>query len=291
MNEDWIKAGEIAREAREYGKGLIKNGSKLLDVCEKIENRILDLGGKFAFPVDLSVNSMAAHYSPDYNDETKFGKDDMVKIDLGVHINGFVTDTAVTVDLSGKNGKLVRASKEALDEALKIVKVGLEVREIGKVIQEKIQSYGFSPVRNLSGHSVDCYKIHAGLTIPNYDNGNKTKLKKGQVVAIEPFASTGIGKVIEGKLSGVYGLIQKKPVRDNNTKTILEFIDKEYRTLPFCRRWLIKKFSLFQVNFALSNLEKLGVVKNYHLLPEESNGLVSQAEKTIVVDDKILILT
>jgi len=288
--KDYVKAGEIAKKAREYGKGLVKVDVKLFDIAEKIEEKIRELGGECAFPVDVSVNEVAAHYSPKVNEETKLVKGDLVKLDIGVHVNGKVTDTACTVDL-GDNKKLVEASEKALEEAIKLVKVGVSVNEIGKKIQEVISSYGFSPIKNLSGHSVGEYMIHAGLTIPNFDNGNETKLKKGDVIAIEPFATEGIGKVIEGKSCGVYRLVEKKSVRDRNARKVLDFIEENYKTLPFTERWLVKEFSLFEVRTSLRFLEKDGIIKEYNLLPEESKGMVSQAEKTVYVDDEVKILT
>src|SRR3989344_4648134 len=279
MKDELIKAGKIAKEAREFAKNIVKENSQLLDVAEKIENKIIELGGKCAFPVDLSIGNIAAHYSPDVNEGTIFKKCDLVKVDLGVHIDGYLVDTAITVEVNSvKNKKLMESTNEALKVAIDNVKPGVEVREIGKVIQKTIQSYGFSPIRNLSGHSLDRYKVHGGLSIPNYDNGNKTKLKMGDIVAIEPFATDGVGKVTEGKESGIYALLDKKPIRDANSRKILVFIEKEYNTLPFCRRWLVKKFPLFQVNIALKLLKENNIIKSYSVLPEESKGIVSQSE-------------
>ena len=286
---DWVKSGEIAGKARGYSRILVKENASLKDVVEKIENKIVELGGKCAFPVDLSINEMAAHYSPDVDDKSVFKKGDLVKVDIGVHVNGCVTDTALTIEVnSDKNKKLIDASEKALEEAIKLVRVGIKVNEIGRVIKEVINEHGFSPIVNLSGHSLDKYMIHAGLTIPNYDNKNETKLKKGQIIAIEPFATTGVGRVTEGKDSGVYGLISVKPVRDANVRKILKYIEEEYKTLPFCRRWLVKKFSLFHVNNALRILETNGIVKGYKILPEESKGLVSQSEHSLIVGGEVL---
>lgn len=291
MNEDWIKAGKIAGEAREFGKGLIKEGAKLLEITEKVEAKIKELGGEMAFPAQLSRNEIAAHYNAAYNDQTILGKD-LVKLDVGVNINGAIGDTAVTVDLSGENEKLVNASREALQEAIKIIKPGLEIREIGKVIQEKIQSYDFSPIRNLSGHGLNIYKIHDKPTIPNYDNNDSTKLVVGQTFAIEPFATTGVGAVMDSKPSEIYRLINKKPVRDFKTRKILDFIEKNYKELPFAKRWLVKEFDLFKVNMALASLEKIRVLHQYEQLVEKNKGLVSQAEHSVMVtEDGVKVLT
>src|SRR3989344_4613497 len=149
--KDWIKSGEIAGKARGYSRILVKENASLKDVAEKIENKIIELGGKCAFPFDLSINEMAAHYSPDINDKSIFRKGDLVKIDIGVHVNGCVTDTALTLEVgSNENKKLIDASENALKEAINIVKSGVKVNEIGRVIKEVINEHGFSPIVNLS---------------------------------------------------------------------------------------------------------------------------------------------
>lgn len=286
--DNWEKSGKIAAEARAYGLKLMKEGALILEIAEKIEKKIVELGGKPAFPVDVSINHMAAHACPFKDETTTLKKGDVVKLDMGVSVEGCVTDTARTVEIETDNYKeLIKASEEALNEAIKIIKPGVKVREIGKVIQDKIQSYGFSPIRNLSGHGLGEYQVHTGLTIPNYDNGDERVLSKGMKVAIEPFATTGEGKVIEGKPSGVFGLIGKKPIRNVNARKVLSFIEKEYKTLPFAARCL----DFPNINFILRILEKEGVIKQYTQLPEKGRGIVSQAEDSIVVDDPVKVLT
>ena len=205
--QDYIKAGEIAGKARKYGVSLIKGGASWIEVADKIEKKIKELGGELAFPAQMSLNDVAAHQMP--SEDIVF-KDEVVCLDVGVHINGYVGDTACTVDLSGKNSKLVEASRKALDEALKLVKPGVEIRKIGAKIHEVITSYGFSPIRNLSGHGLDQYVIHKKPSIPNYDNGDKTKLIEGQVIAIEPFASAGSGVIYESGSANIFMLKGKK---------------------------------------------------------------------------------
>ena len=239
---DWIKAGEIASEVLEYGKGLIKKDKSVLEIVEKVEGRIFQLGGKPAFPTQLSINEIAAHYAP-IKEELTIKENDIVKLDVGAHVNGAIGDNAVTV---GNNKELIQASRDALNEAIKIVQIGTELREIGKVIDETISSYGFKPIKNLTGHSIELYEQHAGLSIPNIDDGDDTKLEKGMVIAIEPFATTGIGLIEEGKLSGIYKLEKIKSVRTQMSKEILDFVVKEYKTLPFTKRWLFKKYQEFK---------------------------------------------
>lgn len=286
------KSGEIAHKAREYGKTLCVAGAKHLEIAEAVEAKIVELGGKPAFPCDVSVNHVAAHDAPVFNDERRLKEGDVVKLDLGAHVDGAVTDTACTVEVgTSKYSNLIEASEKALEEAIKLVKDRRKVCEIGRKIHEVITSHGFSPIKNLSGHEVGEYDVHSGLTIPNFDNGNENVLKEGMTIAIEPFATDGEGMVIEGKPAQVYGVINPKRVRDNFAREVLNYILEEYKELPFCSRWLIKKFGM-RAKLALLSLEREGVVKQYKQLPEKSKGQVSQTEHTMIVKkDSAEVLT
>ncbi len=288
--KNWEKAGKIAAEVREYAKTLVKKDKSLLEVTEKIEEKIFQLNGKPAFPVQISLNEMAAHYNAIVNDSIIF-KEDLVKVDVGVHVDGCIGDTAITIDLTNENKELIEAAEKALQNALEILKENININEIGNIIQKTISSYNFSPIKNLSGHGLNKFIIHDKPTIPNYDNNDKTKLIKDQVIAIEPFATKGVGLVTEGKPSEIYQLTNKKPVRDNNTRKILIFIEQEYKELPFAKRWLLKHFNPFQVSIALKVLERENILHQYTQLPEKSKNLVSQAEHTILINEKIKILT
>ncbi len=288
LMDDYLKSGEICKNAREYGASLLKEGAKFLDIAEKIEAKIKELGGEPAFPVDIGINHLAAHDSPRYTDERILAKGDLVKLDLGVHVDGAVTDTAISVEISSSEyKKLIDSAEEALKAALEIAKPGVEIREVGRVIKDKINSYGFIPIINLTGHRVDKYEVHAAPSIPNFDNGDSTKLLEGQVFAIEPFATDGSGRVVEGKPSGIYGLINPRNVRDNNARKILSYIMEKYQTLPFSERWLIKEFGQ-KVRFSLLSLEREGVIKQYNILPEKERGQVAQAERTIIVGKGVI---
>lgn len=286
---NYRKSGKIARGVVKYAKSIIKPNMLLLEIAEKIETEIEKLGEKPAFPVNLSINEIAAHCTPSYNDETKaFG---LLKIDIGVHIQGAITDTAFTLDLenSEENKKLILASEKALEEAIKTAKKEIEVYKIGERIHNSITSLGFSPIRNLSGHELGKYKVHAGLTIPNYNNNNNTKLPEG-VYAIEPFSTTGQGIVYEGKPSGIYRFKKRAGVRDNLAREIMNFVEQEYSTLPFCSRWIIKKFSE-RAKLSLNFLEKAGIIHQYPQLVEKSHEKVSQAETTILItENKVEVL-
>ncbi len=286
----WKKACKISAQSLDYGKNLIKKGNDLLDVARKTDEKIISLGGEIAFPSQISMNQIAAHFCPTKNNNPVFDNQ-IVKLDVGAHVNGFIGDNACTVNLSGKNSELVKASRNALNNAIKIIKPGIILAEIGREIQETIMNYGFAPVRNLSGHGLGKFEIHTKPTIPNYDNGDETEIKRGDIFAIEPFATDGYGIVIETSNPTVFSLVQKKPVRDMTTRNILKEIEK-YKELPFAKWWLEEKFPLFRVNIALRQLENAGIIKGYPPLADRENGLVSQAEHTILVEEnKAVILT
>jgi len=288
--EKILEAGRIASEAVKYAKTIIKKDHLLLDIAEKIEAKIIELGGKPAFPVNLSINEIAAHYTPSYDDKkTAHG---LIKVDLGVHIEGWVADTAFSLDLENnlENKKLIQASEKALEEAMKIVNSKIPLKKIGEVIQKNIESYGFSPIINLCGHSMEQYYLHSGITIPNFDNSKIIPLGEG-LRAIEPFATNGVGKIKDSKPSDIYMITEDKTPRSPIAREVLDFIAEEYQTLPFCSRWIVKKLGLKSL-IGLKQLEENGNLHRFAQLVEESGAKVSQAEHTLFVEkDNVTIIT
>ena len=288
-SEKIIQAGKIAKQVREYAKEIIKPGTPLLEIAEKIESKISELGGKPAFPTNLSINEIAAHYTPSSDDKTKASG--LLKVDLGVSVDGFLADTAFSMNLenSEENKKLIDAAEKSLENALEIFQEGKSLGEIGKEIQRTIEEKGFSPIANLSGHEMKQNNLHAGITVPNINNQNPSKIKKG-LYAIEPFATTGNGKVKDSKPSGIYILLNTKNIRSPTARKILNYITEEYNTLPFCSRWLAKKFST-SASLALKQLEENGNIHSFPQLVEISGAKVSQAEHTILIDEKTIVTT
>ncbi|HLC72091.1 MAG TPA: type II methionyl aminopeptidase [Candidatus Nanoarchaeia archaeon] len=285
--DPWIKSGKISAEAREYGKTLCIPGAKIIDIADKVEKKIMELGGKPAFPVDISINTMAAHYCPFVDDPILLQKGDLVKLDLGTHIDGHVTDTAVTIEVGGteKYKKMREAVHAAIESAIAVVKPGVTAGQIGAAIEQAIKSYGYNPIKNLCGHGVGDYEVHTKPTIPNYDNKDPTKLVVGQRIAIEPFVTDGEGMIKDGKPSGIYALVNQKPVRLDGARKMIQHIMKEWKTLPFTVRW-VKHIPNYQ--FLLNYLEKEGVIMQYGQLPERSGGMVTQEEHTIMVGTGVL---
>jgi methionyl aminopeptidase len=287
--EKILLAGQISKQAKEYAREITKKGVPLLEIAEKIEGKIFELGGKLAFPVNLSINEIAAHYTPSHDDENL--AHGLIKIDLGVHVDGWIADTAFSMDLENneENKKLIEASEQALLKAQETIKENVSANEIGKRVSEVIESKGFSPIINLSGHQIENYELHAGVSIPNFDDKKKVILKKG-LYAIEPFATNGSGKVHDGKPSGIYMLLDNKKPRSQTAREILNFIEEEYKTLPFCSRWIVKKFGT-KALFGLRQLEENKNLHQFAQLVETLNAKVSQKENTIIIDSNEKIIT
>jgi methionyl aminopeptidase len=279
------KAGRIASEVRETARKTNYIGRRLLDICDTLENKIKVLGGLPAFPVNVSLNEVAAHYTAEPYDETEVKEGDVLKIDIGVQINGYIADTAVTVCYNAKYDALVRSSEAALTEAIRYATANARVNEIGKVIESTISKFGFKPIQNLSGHSLEQYTIHAGKSIPNIRTiGPSFGLLENQAYAIEPFVTTreGHGIVFEGKTTNIFSIRSRKPTKDRKADNLLETIWNLYKTLPFATRWLMDSYEAVEV---LSSINILVAKKNIHAYPilvETQGQVVAQSEHTII---------
>lgn len=279
------KAGRIASEVRETARNTNYIGSRLLDICDALENKIKQLGGLPAFPVNVSLNEVAAHYTAEPYDETRVNDGDVLKIDIGVQVEGYIADTAVTVCYDAKYDPLVRASEAALAEAVRYAIADTRVSEIGRIIESTITKFGFKPIHNLSGHSLEQYTIHAGKSIPNIRTiGPSFGLLANQAYAIEPFVTTknGHGVVQEGKTRNIFAIRSRKPSKDKRADNILEEVWNRYKSLPFAARWLSDKYEVAEV---LSSIDVLIAKKNIHAYPvlvEAQGQIVAQSEHTII---------
>jgi len=288
--ETWKKVGKIAAEALEYGRKLIKPGASMKEVCDKIDQKIISLGAKPAWPTQIGNNEIAAHYTPDPDDDSVF-KDELVCLDVGAHIDGFVGDNATTVDLSGKYSDMIKAAKEAVEAASKVLGVGVEISEIGKVIQETIMSYDYRPIRNLTGHAITQWDIHARPTIPNIEAKGLGTLEENQIIAIEPFVTNGKGMIFEQNKGNIFSFVERKPVRSQYAREALKFIEEEYYTMPFTTRWLSAKFGQGKASLALRDLLNTGSIHAHPPLVEKDRGMVAQHEHTFLIKDKVERLT
>jgi methionyl aminopeptidase len=273
------EAGEILAQVRNEAAEKVEVGASHLEVAEWAEDRIRDLGGEPAFPVNISIDEEAAHATPSVGDSSTFGED-MVNLDIGVHVDGWLADTAVTVDLSG-NPDLAEASEEALDAALDTVAPGVETGEVGAVIEDVIEGYGYNPVVNLTGHGLGHWQQHTPPNIPNRRVDQGIEFEVGDVVAIEPFATDGAGKVREGSDEEIFALENEGSVRNRQARQALKQITEEFRTLPFATRWL----DTSRAEMAIRRLKQQDILHGYPVLKEEEGCLVSQKEHTIIVTE------
>ncbi|MGB9175681.1 MAG: type II methionyl aminopeptidase [Methanoregula sp.] len=283
--EKYREAGLIAAKILRDGAKEIRIGTSYLDIVESIESRVIEEGAALAFPLNLSLNEDAAHDTASPGDPRIFAKGDVAKLDLGVHVDGYIADTATTIDL-GVNSLLVEASRQALEAAISIIRPGVPSGDLGVAIQSAIESRGYRPIANLTGHGLDQYLLHRLPTIPNIGINGGVVLEEGMVFAIEPFATTGSGHVMEKTRKEIYSQISSKPVRIPAGRAILEQI-RDRRGLPFSRRWLKER----KMDLALPTLIRSQVLHVYPVLSDIPGSLVSQEEHTIIVTADGCIVT
>lgn len=275
--DKYRKAGEILAKVREEAASMVDVGVSILEVAQFVEETTRALGGEPAFPCNISRDRVAAHDTPRPRDEGVFGEE-MVKLDIGVHVDGYIADAAVTVDLSG-HPDLVEASAAGLAAAIELVSAGVSTAELGGAIEEAIRGYGYSPVANLTGHGLGRYQAHGGPSVPNRAIEKGVVLSAGEVIAIEPFATDGVGRISEAPEVEIFSFVAKRPVRSPPARALLKQVQENYSTLPFARRWLSGE----RIDYAIGQLLRAGILHRYPLLWEAEGTLVSQAEDTVIV--------
>lgn len=283
--ECYRKAGRIVGQVRRKVPGLVQEGNKLIDICEKVEDMIAQLGGKPAFPCNVDINEVAAHYTSPLGDTSRVPKASIVKVDFGVHIDGFIADSAVTVSNDPVHLAMVSTATEALRKALEIVRPGVRTSDVGALIQQTIERRGFKPIWNLTGHVIDRYTVHTGESIPNVGRMTGGKFKEGQICALEPFvtSSSAKGEVKDADETHIFRFLKRKGASTPEGKRLITYLEEKFRTLPFAKRWLAESdFSLGQASAFEELLENRCVV-GYPVLTESSGELVAQAEHTILV--------
>ncbi|HNX17729.1 MAG TPA: type II methionyl aminopeptidase [Methanoregula sp.] len=283
--EKYMAAGKLAATILKESAQEIRVGRSYLELVELVETRVKNEGADLAFPLNVSLNEDAAHDTASTGDDRIFAKGDVVKLDLGVQIDGYIADTATTVDL-GHNALLLEASREALEAAIRTVKPGVTAGEIGAVVQNEIERRGYRPIANLTGHGLDQFVLHKDPTIPNIAINGGTVLEEGMAFAIEPFATTGSGRVGEKTRVEIYSQIAEKPVRMPAARAVMDQI-KDRNGLPFSRRWLNDK----KKELAVLGLVKSQIVHGYPVLSDIPGSLVSQHEHTLIVTADGCIVT
>ena len=295
MNEEilqkCIKAGKIAAQVRREGSTKLSvPGTSILQVMDYCEKRIIELGGQIAW-AQYALNETAAHGCPleDSTEVTKEG--DLIKVDIGVHQDGWIADNAMTIEVKSKKySDLIKASKNALKATLKLVEPGRELWELGEAQSSEVEALGFTTIKNLSGHTLDQYKVHGGITIPSFNNKDKTKLEEGWQIAIEPFTTDGDGFVKEKDPATVFMMYQQKGLRSPYARKIAEEV-APLKGLPFTTRWLTRKFGKGGTALGLRELQQVRAIESYPLLVERSGGMVAQFEHSMVVGKKTVVYT
>ncbi|MHA1593805.1 MAG: type II methionyl aminopeptidase [Candidatus Baldrarchaeia archaeon] len=280
--ERYRKAGEIAQAVKKELEKLVKVGARVIDICESVEKLIREKGGQPAFPCNVSMNNVAAHYTSPPRDETIIEDESVVKVDIGVHVDGYIADTAVTFCFNSEFERLKEAAEAALKVALENIKAGVRTNEIGRLIEEKIREYGYRPIRNLTGHLLEEYSLHGAKTIPNIGLPSGDVMEEGEVFAVEVFATTGTGVVREAPYAYIYRLLPVRvPVRLTSSRKLLRIAADRFKGLPFAERWLVKEIPA--VKLALKELSTKGILYEYKVLSDIKGSMVAQAEETVIV--------
>ncbi len=291
-----LQAGRIGAEARELGASLVRPGASAREICEEVENLIIKRGARPAFPCNFSVNEVAAHYTPGIDDDIRVPEKAVVKVDVGASVDGYLSDTAVTVAIgSPELERLASSAREALEAAARIMTSNVRIYDIGKAIETTIKSMGFRPVKNLTGHTIARYTLHAGDSIPNYADRSTfyRRLGPGTMVAVEPFSTTGRGLVIDGPKAYIYSATGRMPRGlSEEALELYKFIVQHYSTLPFALRWLQAEWGRQGLERAVAELIRAKALYKYPILIEASGSPVAQFEHTfLILKDRTVITT
>jgi methionyl aminopeptidase len=287
-------SGRILRETREEIKEFVRENMPIIEICERAENLIRKKGGKPAFPCNVSINEIAAHYTSPPNDIKRVPEKAIVKVDMGAHVDGYVTDTAVTVCFDPEYDSLVETAERALEKAVESICAGMTTSKLGTIIESTIKSRGFKPISNLTGHSVGRYLVHAGTSLPNVSQIFSSKIKVGVAYAIEPFVtvSNAVGKVEDEAESTIFRFVKSRPQKNPHAKTLSKYIEENFRTLPFAERWLQGVVPAEHYMEAFREILKSKAIMDYPIFVEASRKPVAQAEHTVlIVEDGRVVLT
>jgi methionyl aminopeptidase len=282
---DFMKAGKIAGKVLSFIEGEVKPGVKVLKICRLAEEKIMELGASgIAFPCNVSINEEAAHYTSPHSDTKVFPNTGLVKVDIGAHVNGYISDTAITVDLDGSYEKYIVAAKNALEAAIETVRPNVKLGEVGRAIESTIKKQGLKPIHQLSGHQLKPWILHAGKNVPNVGMKVSSAMNLGETYAIEPFATNGNGTIKSGPYAYIFSNNMKnKKKLDRDTLRVRNAARQMFKTLPWAGRWLHGKITGVDANVAIKALQRAGAIHGYPVLYEGKNGMVSQFEHSVFV--------
>jgi len=291
--EAYKQAGEAAKAAIRKALEIVHAGASIKDVCNTIENVIIEYGCKPAFPCNIGINEIAAHYTADENTRAVIPDNCIVKIDLGAHYNGYIADTAITLNISSEFEDLIKAVKEAIDVVSNEIDVNIPIAKLSTIIEKTIKSYGFKPIKNLAGHQIDRYKLHTGISIPNSRQIKDvfTKLSPGFAYAIEPFATidSGLGEVNGVRGGNIFKLVSPRPPKMGAARSLFLNIQRKFNYLPFTRRWLTDFKDNPSYPKSFSQLLEKGYITEYPYMVEGYGKPVAQWEHTFLVLEKEVV--
>jgi len=283
--QKYRRAGKIAAEVREYMRRTVSEGMPIIDVCEKTESMIREKGGKPAFPCNVSINEIAAHYTSPPNDKRTIPENSVVKVDIGAHLDGYIADTAVTVCFNPEHDILVDTAEEALETGVRTLRPGLSVSTFGTTIQKAVEARGCKPVSNLTGHQLGRYLIHTGKSLPNVSHFSMARVNLGEIYAIEPFVTVAkaAGRIEYGREAHIFRFLKHKSLKNEYAKQLLDYIFKNFRTLPFAERWLQSIVPPNRYKDAFKELLSKKALMSYPIFVETSGRTVAQAEHTVII--------
>jgi methionyl aminopeptidase len=272
----------------------VKPGVGYLEICDLVKREVESRGGRLAFPTGIGVNEVTAHYAPQDGDESVFKEEDVVKVDFGVHVDGYVTDTSVSVTFNPDYNLLLEATGRALEAAIATARKEVRTGEIGREIHREAARFGFKTIENLTGHTVDRYLVHAGKSIPNLYMPGMQSLKVGDVFAIEPFLTLGsaAGYVVDAPSQTIFSMIARKKTGVAELDSFADRIWAERKTLPFTLRWYAAEFGKGKLPGIVSRLMAKRVIRSYPTLVEASGSPVAQFEHTMALEERgLTVLT
>ena len=280
--KNYLRAGAIAKEARELGIAHVRAGMSSLELVNAMENLIFERGARCAFPVNIGVNEVAAHYTPSRDNNLVFKTGDVVKIDVGAHVDGYAGDTAATVEVgTTRYADMIKSAEDALTMVIEMVRPGTPLSSIGATVSRTIRGAGYRPVENLTGHSMERFNLHAGLSIPNIETKDKSVVAEGMILAIEPFSTAGSAGKVGGRGRGpIYRIVRDRRA-PAEVMALFGKMRNEFGGFPFAGRWCDKLSP--NAEQLVTKMFRLGMVMSYPVLTELSNGLVAQAEHSVLV--------
>ncbi len=294
LPEQYKTAGKIVREVKPIVQSAVKPGVTFLEICDLVKHEVESRGGRLAFPTGIGVNEVTAHYAPQDGDESAFKEEDLVKVDFGVHVEGYVADTSVSVTFNPDFNLLLEATERALEVAIATARREPRTGEIGREIHREAARFGFKTIENLTGHTVDRYTVHAGKSIPNLYMAGMQPLKTGDVFAIEPFLTLGsaAGYVVDAPAQTIFSMVARKKTGVSELDAFADRIWSERKTLPFTPRWYTAEFGKGRLPGLVSKLLAKRILRGYPTLVEASGKPVAQFEHTMSLsEDGLVVLT